>query len=67
MNKTAILSVYTLYGTTNSVSVDVMYRKRVLYSFAGHKAETGELLQKAIQWAMNQGYQSTKAEWVKTC
>lgn len=64
MNKTAILSVYTPYGTTNSVSVDVMYRKRVLYSFAGHKTETGELIQKAINVATNQGYQSTKTEWV---
>ena len=63
MKKTATLTVYTPWGTANSVCVDINYRGKRLYSFAGHKADTGVMLQKAITWANNQGFTSTKTVW----
>lgn len=64
MNKTAILSVYMPYGTSLAVAIDVMYRGKLLFSFTGHKADTGEMLQKAHIWAMNRGFSKTKTSYV---
>lgn len=65
MKKTAILSIYIPYGTKGSCVVDIFYRGRLLHYFAGGKHETGELLQRAIQWAKNQGFAHTRAQWGK--
>jgi hypothetical protein len=61
--KVATLDVYTPHGTATGLIIDVRYRGRVLYSFGGHRADTGELLQKAITWSHNQGFTGTKSNW----
>lgn len=66
MKKTAVLSIYCPYGTWGITHIDIMYRGRVLYDFAGGKHQTGELLQRAMQWAKNQGFTDTRAVWQKT-
>lgn len=65
MKRTATISIYTPWGTSNSTAVDIIYRNRVLHGFAGQKTEQGEMIQKAHQWAINQGFTNTKTEWSK--
>lgn len=62
--KTAKLIVTDpLQGTMTSAGVDVTYRKKVLYSFTGKRAYIGDMLQMANKWAINQGFDKTKAEY----
>jgi len=63
MKKTATLQIYTPHGTTNARVVDVRYRGRVLQSFLCHKDEVGEILQKAITYCQNRGFENTKTAW----
>lgn len=63
-NKTAKLIVTDpLTGTLTSAGVDVTYRGTILKSFTGKRAYIGDMLQMAHKWAVNQGFDKTKAEY----
>jgi hypothetical protein len=64
--KTARLIVTDpLFGTLTSAQVDVMYRGKVLCTLQGKRAEVGTMLQKAITWCTNRGFEKTKAEYTR--
>ena len=55
--KTATLFTYTPYGTSYT-AVDVMYRGRLMKTFQG--LDTKDLIIKAVQWTLNQGFSQNK-------
>ena len=55
--KSATLFTYTPYGTSHT-AVDVLYRNRLLTSFEGF--DESELISKALQWTLNQGFSQNK-------
>ena len=58
-NKTASIIIYPMYGSKGH-AVDLMYRGAVLHGLMGEKSDIGAMIQKAHNWAMNQGFTNTK-------
>lgn len=54
--KTATVMVYTPWGTTSAVALDLMYRDKALHQITGPKADREALLQTMRSWARNAGY-----------
>ena len=57
--KIASIVIYEIYGSKGH-AVDLVYRGKVLHGFMGEKIEIGAMIQKAHEWAMNQGFINTK-------
>lgn len=54
--KTAKLEIYNVWGTSNSIGVNLLYRGKLLFYFMGHSSEKETLIAKARTWATNQGF-----------
>ena len=54
--KTVRLVEHHMFGTANSMSVNLMYRGRVIKYFTGYEGEHADLRKKALRWARNQGF-----------
>ena len=54
--KTALIEVYTPWGTTSAVCVDLNYRDKLKHQITGHKSDKMQLTETMRSWARNAGY-----------
>jgi hypothetical protein len=58
--KTISIKITHVWGTHNTIAVDLLYRHKVVKHFIGHNADKQSLIDAANLWAFNQGYHNVK-------
>lgn len=59
--KTATFSIYSPFQANGSI-LDILYRGKLLFSF--HGQHEIDLMEKAKQWAINQGFNKIKYQYI---
>ena len=54
--RTATLNWYHHFGTSNTMSLEIMYRGRYIRAITGHSSECPKMLNSGLTWLKNQGY-----------